>query len=59
MSQASASGLDDDGDVSTGSPAPHLSQAIPTSADARAKRRIAALEEELETMQQGRGTKQR
>ncbi|KAJ8586472.1 hypothetical protein M405DRAFT_354467 [Rhizopogon salebrosus TDB-379] len=35
------------------------SQAIPTSTDARAKRRIAALEEELETMRQEGGTKQR
>jgi len=35
------------------------SQPIPTSTKARAKRRIAALEEELETLQQERGTKQR
>jgi hypothetical protein len=35
------------------------SGAIPTSTEARAKRRIAALEEELETMKQDRGTKQR
>lgn len=32
---------------------------IPTTADARAKRRIAALEDELERMRQERGTKQR
>jgi hypothetical protein len=35
------------------------SQPIPTSTKARAKRRIAALEEELETLRQERGTKQR
>ncbi|KAG1846724.1 hypothetical protein C8R48DRAFT_616215 [Suillus tomentosus] len=35
------------------------SQPIPTSTNARAKRRIAALEEELETLRQERGTKQR
>ncbi|KAG1814927.1 hypothetical protein EV424DRAFT_1348657 [Suillus variegatus] len=38
---------------------PDLSGAVPTSAEARAKRRIAALEEELLTMRQERGTKQR
>ncbi|KAG0694503.1 hypothetical protein DFH29DRAFT_880665 [Suillus ampliporus] len=38
---------------------PDLSGAVPTSAEARAKRRIAALEEELQTMQQERGSKQR
>ncbi|KAG2107878.1 hypothetical protein DEU56DRAFT_746589 [Suillus clintonianus] len=38
---------------------PDLSGAVPTSADSRAKRRIAALEEELQTMRQDRGTKQR
>ncbi|KAG1775831.1 hypothetical protein EV702DRAFT_1199053 [Suillus placidus] len=38
---------------------PDLSGAVPTSAEARAKRRIAVLEEELETMRQERGTKQR
>ncbi|KAG2130505.1 hypothetical protein BD769DRAFT_1355570 [Suillus cothurnatus] len=38
---------------------PDQSGAIPTSAEARAKRRIAALEEELEMMKQDRGTKQR
>lgn len=32
---------------------------IPTTADARAKRRIAALEDELERIRQERGTKQR
>ncbi|KAG2145713.1 hypothetical protein BD769DRAFT_1738581 [Suillus cothurnatus] len=32
---------------------------IPTTADSRAKRRIAALEDELERMRQERGTKQR
>jgi hypothetical protein len=59
MSQASAS-APDAVDVSTGPLIPHdLSQAIPTSVDARAKRRVAALEEELETMRQGRGRKQR
>lgn len=35
------------------------SQPIPTSTKARAKRHIAALEEELETLRQDRGTKQR
>ncbi|KAG1765799.1 hypothetical protein EDD22DRAFT_950921 [Suillus occidentalis] len=35
------------------------SQALPTSSKARAKRRIAALEDELKTMKQGRGSKQR
>ncbi|KAG2152704.1 hypothetical protein DEU56DRAFT_907878 [Suillus clintonianus] len=35
------------------------SQAIPTSSKARAKRRIAALEDELATMRQERGGKQR
>lgn len=35
------------------------SGAVPTSAEARSKRRIAALEEELEMMKQDRGTKQR
>ncbi|KAG1760335.1 hypothetical protein EDD22DRAFT_955075 [Suillus occidentalis] len=38
---------------------PDLSGAIPTSTEARAKRRIAALEEELEQMRQEKGTKQR
>jgi len=38
---------------------PDLSGAVPTSAEARAKRRIAVLEEELQTMRQERGTKQR
>jgi hypothetical protein len=38
---------------------PDLSGAVPTSAEARAKRRIAALEEELQMMQQEKGTKQR
>ncbi|KAG2753039.1 hypothetical protein P692DRAFT_201706431 [Suillus brevipes Sb2] len=38
---------------------PDLSGAVPVSAEARAKRRIAALEEELQTMQRERGTKQR
>jgi hypothetical protein len=38
---------------------PDLSGAVPTSAEARAKRRIAALEEELEIAKQERGTKQR
>ncbi|KAG2147496.1 hypothetical protein DEU56DRAFT_730588 [Suillus clintonianus] len=38
---------------------PDLSGAVPTSVEARAKRRIAALEEELQTMQQERGSKQR
>ncbi|KAG1759868.1 hypothetical protein EDD22DRAFT_826086 [Suillus occidentalis] len=38
---------------------PDLSGSVPTSAEARAKRRIAALEDELETMRQERGTKQR
>lgn len=35
------------------------SGAIPTSTAARAKRRIVALEEELENMKQDKGTKQR
>ncbi|KAG1726781.1 hypothetical protein EDD22DRAFT_1017901 [Suillus occidentalis] len=38
---------------------PDLSGAVPTSTEARAKRRIAALEEELQTMRQERGTKKR
>lgn len=38
---------------------PDKSGVVPTSAEARAKRRIAALEDELETMRQERGTKQR
>ncbi|KAG1782887.1 hypothetical protein EV702DRAFT_1191338 [Suillus placidus] len=38
---------------------PDLSGAVPTSAEARAKHRIAVLEEELETMRQERGMKQR
>jgi len=38
---------------------PHPSQALPTSSKARAKRRIAALEDELETMRQEKGGKQR
>ncbi|KAG2154313.1 uncharacterized protein EDB93DRAFT_1102442 [Suillus bovinus] len=36
-----------------------LSGAVPTSIEARAKCRIAALEEELQVMRQERGTKQR
>ncbi|KIK32505.1 hypothetical protein CY34DRAFT_19004 [Suillus luteus UH-Slu-Lm8-n1] len=36
-----------------------LDGAVPTSTDARAKRRIAALEEEIDTLKQERGTKQR
>jgi hypothetical protein len=35
------------------------SKALPTSSKARAKRRIAALEDELEMMRQGRTGKQR
>lgn len=35
------------------------SQPIPTSTKARAKRRIAALEEELDTLRHERGSKQR
>jgi hypothetical protein len=38
---------------------PDHSGAVPTSTEARAKRRIAALEEELFMMKQERGTKQR
>ncbi|KAG1725589.1 uncharacterized protein EDB91DRAFT_1254732 [Suillus paluster] len=38
---------------------PDLSGAVPTSTEARAKCRIATLEEELQMMQQERGTKQR
>jgi hypothetical protein len=38
---------------------PDLSGAIPTSSEARAKHRIAALEEELQVMKQERGMKQR
>ncbi|KAG2113362.1 hypothetical protein BD769DRAFT_1364158 [Suillus cothurnatus] len=55
-----------DRDSDAGSECPHLpvihldpSQAMPTSSSARAKRRIAALEEELEMMRQERGGKQR
>jgi hypothetical protein len=38
---------------------PDGSGAVPTSTEARAKRHIAALEEELNMMKQERGTKQR
>ncbi|KAG1786404.1 uncharacterized protein HD556DRAFT_1449785 [Suillus plorans] len=38
---------------------PDISGAVPTSSEARAKRRIAALEDELQTMKQEKGTKQR
>ncbi|KAG1728231.1 hypothetical protein EDB19DRAFT_1642556 [Suillus lakei] len=38
---------------------PDLSGAVPTSAEARTKRRIAALEDELQMVKQERGTKQR
>jgi hypothetical protein len=38
---------------------PGLSGAVPTSTEARAKRRIAALEEELQMMRQERGMKKR
>ncbi|KAG1723550.1 hypothetical protein EDB19DRAFT_1916016 [Suillus lakei] len=38
---------------------PDRSAAVPTSTEARAKHRIAMLEEQLETMKQERGTKQR
>ncbi|KAG2136846.1 hypothetical protein BD769DRAFT_1385206 [Suillus cothurnatus] len=38
---------------------PALSGAVPTSVDARAKHRIAALEEELDTLRQEKGSKQR
>jgi hypothetical protein len=38
---------------------PDQSGAVPTSAEARAKHRIAVLEEELEMIKQDRGTKQR
>ncbi|KAG2122198.1 hypothetical protein BD769DRAFT_1671054 [Suillus cothurnatus] len=62
--QTSESPSDRDSDA--GSECPHLpvihldpSQAIPTSSSARAKRCIAALEEELEMMRQERGGKQR
>ncbi|KAG1718903.1 uncharacterized protein EDB91DRAFT_1258086 [Suillus paluster] len=60
MSQASASAPDEDeNDVLTGPLIPDsLSQAIPTSAGARAKCCVAALEEELEAMRQERGRKQ-
>ncbi|KAG1774952.1 hypothetical protein EV702DRAFT_1199789 [Suillus placidus] len=40
-------------------PHPDLSGAVPTSTEARAKRRIAALEEELQGMKEERGMKQR
>jgi hypothetical protein len=53
---------DDDDESSAGSQPlvhPDPSQPMPTSSKARAKRRIAALEEELETMRQERGGKQR
>ncbi|KAG2750203.1 hypothetical protein P692DRAFT_20734280 [Suillus brevipes Sb2] len=60
----SLSPVDRDSDDDSESPAVPLvhadpSQAIPTSSSARAKRRIAALEEELEMMKQERGGKQR
>ncbi|KAG1773003.1 hypothetical protein EDD22DRAFT_767463 [Suillus occidentalis] len=38
---------------------PDLSGAVPTTSEASAKRRIATLEEELQTMRQEKGTKQR
>ncbi|KAG1758408.1 hypothetical protein EV702DRAFT_1053796 [Suillus placidus] len=40
-------------------PLPDQSMAVPTSAEARVKCHIAVLEEQLETMKQERGTKQR
>ncbi|KAG1767014.1 hypothetical protein EDD22DRAFT_844769 [Suillus occidentalis] len=52
----------DDDESSVGSQPvvhPDPSQPMPTSSKARAKRRIAALEEELETMRQEKGGKQR
>ncbi|KAG1720565.1 hypothetical protein EDD22DRAFT_962791 [Suillus occidentalis] len=52
---------DDEASSAGGRPVVHPdpSQAMPTSSKARAKRRIAALEEELEMMRQERGGKQR
>ncbi|KAG2738395.1 hypothetical protein P692DRAFT_201731240 [Suillus brevipes Sb2] len=38
---------------------PDISGVVPTTAEARAKRRIATLEEEIQTMRQERGKKQR
>jgi hypothetical protein len=38
---------------------PDASGVVPTSTEARAKRRIAALEEEIQTMRQEKGKKQR
>ncbi|KAG1862617.1 hypothetical protein F4604DRAFT_1929367 [Suillus subluteus] len=55
------SSSDDEASSTGGQPVVHPdpSQAMPTSSKARAKRRIAALEEELEMMRQERGGKQR
>jgi hypothetical protein len=57
MSTESVSGLDNG--AHAGPIIPDLSGAVPISAEARAKRRIAALEDELQTMKEERGTKQR
>ncbi|KAG2741070.1 hypothetical protein P692DRAFT_20880354 [Suillus brevipes Sb2] len=50
---------DDHHHASRGFAIPDSSGVIPTSVEARAKRRIAALEEELQVMKHERGTKQR
>lgn len=42
-----------------GPPAPHVSLSVNTSPQARAKRRIAALMEEVEILKQDKATKQR
>ncbi|KAG2080188.1 hypothetical protein BD769DRAFT_1685226 [Suillus cothurnatus] len=57
MSAESVSGLDNG--AHAGPIIPDLSGAMPISAEARAKRRIAALEDELQMMKEERGTKQR
>jgi hypothetical protein len=50
---------DDHHNASRGIAIPDSFGVIPTSVEARAKRRIAALEEELQVMKHERGTKQR
>jgi hypothetical protein len=49
----------DHGDATQGFVIPDADGVVPTSTEARAKRRIAALEEELQVMRQQRGRKLR
>ncbi|KAG1895065.1 uncharacterized protein F5891DRAFT_1194569 [Suillus fuscotomentosus] len=65
--EESKDGLDDleeemstpENDQEGGPPAPHISLSVNTSPQARAKRRIAALMEEVEILKQDKATKQR